>query len=444
MLNLDNKNIHFIGVGGVGVNALAKYATDAGAAVSGSDIKLSDVCKNLMENGAYLYEGVNPDAVNVADIVVYSSAVKEDNPELARARELKIPVFERHKFLGEVADLYKTVVGIAGTHGKTTTTAMLTHILKYADKKFVSMIGGNGVEFGNYVNNSGGGYDIFVAEACEYKRNFLSLNPTVAVVTNVECDHPDCYKDYESVKSAFDEYLAAAPCKIYLKTDEKKSWSIVKEHNGETEIFRGKITNDICRMFCGGVLIGSISLTGGGDYNYKNATFAIIAANALGVSIDGAIRALETFKGVCRRFECAGKIGGTQICFDFAHHPTEIACALERAGAYGKVLAIFQPHTYSRTKAYFADFVDVFGGDKNIASLAFLPTYGAREKFDGAYEINSLADAINQKYGRAAKIFGTFDQAKDFVTENAKYYDFVIFIGAGDIYDIKNMLIYDL
>lgn len=444
MLNLDNKNIHFIGIGGVGVNALAKYSIDAGATVSGSDIKLSDVCKNLMENGAYLYEGVNPDAVSGADIVVYSSAIKEDNPELARAMELKIPVFERHKFLGEIASAYNTVVGIAGTHGKTTTTAMLTHILKCAYKKFVSMIGGNSVEFGNYVNNSGGGYDIFVAEACEYKRSFLSLNPTVAVVTNVECDHPDCYKDYESVKAAFDEYLAGAPCKIYLETNGKKSWSIAKKHNGKTDIFRGEISNGICKIFCDGDLLGSISLEGGGDYNYKNSTFAIIAANSLGVSIEEAISALETFKGVCRRFECTGRIGGTQICFDFAHHPTEIACALERAGAYGNVLAIFQPHTYSRTKAYFADFVDVFGGDKKIKTLAFLPTYAAREKFDGAYEVNSLSDAIFQKYGKKSKVFGTFGQAKDFVSENAKNYDFVIFIGAGDIYDIKNILNYDL
>ncbi|MDE7373512.1 MAG: UDP-N-acetylmuramate--L-alanine ligase, partial [Clostridia bacterium] len=170
MTNFKDKKIHFIGIGGVGVNALAKYALGSGAKVSGSDAKFSELCGEISALGARVYAGMNPERVNGADIVVYSSAIKDDNPELMRARELKILTLERQEFLHEVASSFKNIVGIAGTHGKTTTTAMLAHILKTAEKKFVGMIGGNSVDYGNFVNNSCGEKDIFIVEACEYKR----------------------------------------------------------------------------------------------------------------------------------------------------------------------------------------------------------------------------------------------------------------------------------
>lgn len=427
----------------MGVNALAKYALDSGATVSGSDLKISDFCGELIKKGATVYEGINPQFAESADAVVYSSAIKSDNPELARARAKNIPIYERHEFLGEIAGEYRSVVGVAGTHGKTTTTAMLAHILARANKNFTAMIGGNSVDFANYVNNSLDGKEIFVAEACEYKRNFLSLKPTVAVVTNVECDHPDCYLDYDSVKSAFCEYLSKAPCKIYPKSDSKSDWDISKSDSAGEDIFHCRISGDVCEMSLGDRKLGRISLAGGGDYNFKNATFAVVASIALGVEAEVAIEALRTFNGVARRFEIAGEIDGTKICFDFAHHPTEIACALERAGKYGKVFAIFQPHTYSRTKAYFEDFLGVFGRDKNIGRLMFLPTYGAREKFDPSYEVDSLANAIRKKYGKTVEIALDFEMAENAVARTAKFYGIVIFLGAGDIYDIKNALNYD-
>ena len=441
MTNFKDKKIHFIGIGGVGVNALAKYALECGAKVSGSDAKFSELCGEIYALGARVYAGMNPDRVNGADMVVYSSAIKDDNPELKRARELKIKIFERQEFLHEVASSFKNIVGIAGTHGKTTTTAMLAHILKTAEKKFVGMIGGNSVDYGNFVNNSRGEKDIFIVEACEYKRNFLTLHPTVAVVTNVECDHPDCYENFESVKRAFNEYLDGAPSRIFLKSDGER-WEIEKSCNGKTEIFCAEMKDGQCVLSCDEKPLGNIRLKDGGVYNFKNATFAIIAASTLGVNIDDATKALASFKGVARRFEHAGNIDGVPVYFDFAHHPTEINCVLKRAGEYGKILAIFQPHTYSRTKAYFENFVETFGADKNIGSLIFMPTYAAREKFDEDFDVDALANAVNEKYGKTVTI-ASASEVVDLVSKNAGSHDIVLFIGAGDIYDLKDKLKYD-
>lgn len=456
MANFKDKKIHFIGIGGVGVNALAKYALGCGAKVSGSDAKFSELCGEIATLGARVYADMNPERVNGADFVVYSSAIKDDNPELMRARELKILTLERQEFLHEVASSFKNIVGVAGTHGKTTTTAMLAHILKSAEKKFVGMIGGNSVDYGNFVNNSYGEKDIFVVEACEYKRNFLTLHPTVAVVTNVECDHPDCYENFASVKRAFDEYLNGAPSRIYLKSESSdsygESWEIEKFCDGKPEIFCAEMKDGKCVLSCGEKLLGNISLKDGGVYNFKNATFAILAASTLGVNFDDAISALAEFRGVGRRFEHAGNIDGVPVYFDFAHHPTEIGCVLrhasecqcvlKRAGEYGKILAVFQPHTYSRTKAYFENFVDVFGSDKNIGSLIFMPTYAAREKLDRDFESDALAKAVSEKYGKPVSV-ASDREVLQFVSKNAASHAIVLFIGAGDIYDLKDKLEYD-
>lgn len=438
MICFDGKKIHFIGIGGVGVNALARYVLDNGGSVSGSDAKFSAFCKNIRDKGAYVYEGVNASAIDNADAVVYSSAIKSDNAELVRAKERNIPVFERQEFLHEIAREYKTVIGIAGTHGKTTTTAMIAHVLAEHNKKFVAMIGGDSVDFGNYVNNSCGDKDVFLVEACEYKRNFLTLHPSVAVVTNIECDHPDCYSDYASVKEAFDEYLSQAKTKIFLKRDGEKSWEIALQGEDGIDVVCASLKENSCAVCFNKKHVCDFRLSDGGDYNYKNATFAISVAKILGIEINDAAKSLGTFGGVARRFEYAGKINGVPTYFDFAHHPTEIACVLDRAKNYGRILAIFQPHTYSRTKAYFDDFVKVFGAQKQIGTLILMPTYAARETFDGDYESDALADAIKAKFGKL-DIYLAADKSSAYglASKFAKSHDIVLFIGAGDIYDIK-------
>ncbi len=442
MICLEDKKIHFIGVGGVGVNALARFAAEHGAVVSGSDAKFNSLCKILKDSGADIREGVHPEIVDSVDEVVYSSAIKSDHPELVRARERGIPVFERQQFLADIASGFQTVVGIAGTHGKTTTTSMLAHILASVNKSFVAMIGGESVDFGNYVNNSKGLNEIFAVEACEYKRNFLTLKPTVALVTNVECDHPDCYRDLQSVRDAFDEYLEGAPNKIYQNGERSADrWEIVSQSEKYRLTYDVENKGDICRFYFDGIFAGNIDLKEGGDYNLINASFAVVAAHTLGVNIKDSLSALKTFKGVKRRFERAADINGVPAYFDFAHHPTEIKCVLKRAAKMGKILAVFQPHTYSRTKAYFDDFAEVLGTDANIGTLVIMPTYAAREYESDGCGSDALAREIIKRFGKKDTYTPSDAQsAIEFVKKAAKSHSVVMFIGAGDIYDLRDRI----
>lgn len=436
----NGRKIHFIGVGGMGVNALARYALDCGAAVSGSDAKLNGLCSQLARRGAKIYEGTDVSAVDCADTVVYSSAIHEDNKELMRARALRIPALERQQFLHKAAEDFPQIVGIAGTHGKTTTTAMLVHILSLCGKNFVGMIGGESVDYGNYVNNiSEEGDGIFLTEACEYKRNFLSLKPTVALVTNVECDHPDSYENYDSVRAAFDEYLSGGKIKIYAADGfERYDFAVVAAEDGRVRRYDGKIGQNDCGIYSDGRSVCSINLRDACTYNYKNAAFAIAAAESLGVDPVCAVRALGTFGGVKRRFEYVGSVSGRSVYFDFAHHPTEIKCVLERAKAFGRILAVFQPHTYTRTKAYFADFVEALKA--NEGDLVLMPTYAAREQMDTTCEFDVLASAI-KRYGKC-NVYAApnGDYVLKYVQTHASDHDIILFIGAGDIYDLKDKI----
>ncbi len=435
---LKNKKIRFIGIGGVGVNALAKYALDKGAFVSGSDAKECSLLRELKDEGIDITIGENPFMVDGADMVVYSSAIRQDNGELLRARELGVKVFERQEFLARVAADFRESAGIAGTHGKTTTTAMLCHIMRASGVPAVGMIGGESVEFSNYTG--GDSSEIFITEACEYKRNFLSLNPTVAVVTNEECDHPDSYKNFSEVKEAFDEYLSKAKVKIFGEQSGGSQIIRVRSENEPEITYEARIMKSGCTLFKNSELLGDIVLSDASDYNYKNAAFAIATAAALGVDEKAALSTLPEFKGVKRRFEYGGEIMGVPAYFDFAHHPTEIACVLNRAASFGKILAVFQPHTYSRTKAYFEDFVRVFGENENIGDLILMPTYAAREKYDASCDSGVLASAIELKREKNVFYAAKPEDVLRLARLGAKKHGIVLFIGAGDIYDLKKYI----
>lgn len=458
--------IHFVGINGVGINALAKFASDMGFETSGSDAHLGALAKDLRGD---VYEGMNPAAVDGASMLVHTVAAGDDHPEIARARELGIPVLPRQKMLGEVSALFERSIAVAGTHGKTTTTAMITHILRAADKKFAAMIGGEGVDFSNYVNNrlvigaseqerlgfvrrcagetcdayvslqskilAGGG--IFVAEACEYMRSFLCLKPYVGVITNVEFDHPDCYASLADVKEAFEEFSAQSKIKI---CESKR----LKDEKFAISLYGEGINARIALLADGGITTkgkraATLSLPLGGEYNLRNAMFAICATYAMGVDIPTAAEALATFAGVKRRFEHAKNLGQTKVYFDFAHHPTELACAFARARSMGRTLAVFQPHTFSRTRAYLNDFAEVLGeGD---GALILMPTYAARERSEGGDCIEALAEAIGEKYPLKKVILAaSHADALEKTRELADAYDVVLMLGAGDIYAIKDML----
>ncbi len=484
-MTFEGKKIHFIGIGGVGVNALAKFCMDAGAKISGSDRKANDLCAEILAKGARIIEGEDPSLVDNADIVVFSSAISDNNTELARARELNRELYERQEFLRIISLLFPICVAIGGTHGKTTVTAMVTHVLSCADKKFCAMIGGQAINYGNYVNNIGDGISldvplkdmfdknraIFVTEACEYKRNLLSLEPNIALVTNAECDHPDCYKDEQSVKRVFAEFLEKADFRIVsadnaslISNEEKicardiakneKRFALISrdDGNGTVKILKC-IVHDVdgdkgsqkLEVYCDEKFACEFVLKMGGEYNAYNALCAIAVCDRCGVTFWDCAKSLENFSGVARRFEYAGTLKGRPVYFDFAHHPTEISCAIERARKYGRVLAVFQPHTYTRTKAYFADFVDTLASYNNgVSTLVLMPTYGARERASEGCDTDKLAEAIFEKYPEK-QVYNAKNNLStlDFVEKCACDCDIIMFIGAGDIYSLKDVIEYD-
>lgn len=452
MLELEGKTVHFIGVGGISCNALARFVLDFGGKVSGSDAKITPICNELRQLGATIYQGENPNNVN-ADIAVFSTAIKRDNAELQKARELGVPIYERHEFLGEISKLFGASVAVAGTHGKTSTTAMLTHILKKRNFPFLSMIGGECVSFGNYVNNtcvhkiSELKDCVFIAEACEYKRHMLSVKSDVGVVTNVECDHPDCYADITEVRDAFRTFLEKSKVKIASCEDMQNLFGIADKNPNEFCVTDGekkftfRLCDKNCEVYENGIYRTSFSLIDDGEYNYKNALFALCASSILGVPLVDGASALKSYKGVKRRFERSADIGNSKVFFDFAHHPKEISCVLERAKKYGKVLIVFQPHTYSRTKAYLDEFVQVLGECDFCDDVVLMPVYAARETPSMGVDSDVLAKAIFDKFPQK-KVYLAKDahSTLDYVKSHAKGIDVIMMIGAGDIYDIKRLV----
>lgn len=455
---------YFIGIGGVGVNALANFMLDFGICVGGSDMKVNSLCERLAKRGAEIFcseKTLKNDVKNCikqADFVCFSSAISKDNSELVYAKSLGIPIFERHELLGEISLLFSKVIAIAGTHGKTSTTAMLTQIMKDSDKKFVAMIGGESVDFSNYVNNTDAcDFDelkdcIFVCEACEYKRNLLSLKPDIAVVTNAELDHPDSYQNMHDLNEVFSHFLSVANTKIvdnkhgYL-IDEKpknvrgKIYCVESNFQGNTKTLRCVPHKSHAVILHGGKRY-KLVLSDGGEYNYKNACFAIMIASELGIKIENAIASLEIFKGVKRRFEYAGILNGAKVYFDFAHHPSEIACVIKKAKTMGRLLVVFQPHTYSRTKAYLEDFALSLAKKHNgVKTIVLMPVYGAREQKSDGVDSDALLKEIFDKFRKKdVYLIESHKLTCDFVTSHANDHDVILLLGAGDIYELKNAL----
>lgn len=456
---------HFIGIGGVGVNALAKFMLDFGMYVSGSDGKINTLCESLTARGAEIFcseKTLKNDVKNCikqADFVCFSSAIPQDNCELAYAKSLGKTIFERHELLAEISLLFSKVIAIAGTHGKTSTTAMLVQILSDNKQKFVGMIGGESVDFSNYVNNTfASSFEelkecVFVCEACEYKRNLLSLKPHIAVVTNAELDHPDSYQNIASVNKTFSTFLDKADTKII---DGEHRYLIDKKRGAKRcgqYVVESYCQGDVRRLRCGfkknkavariGDKRHKFTLENGGEYNYKNACFAIAVAVALGLKIEEIIPPLEGFKGVKRRFEYVGVIGNAKVYFDFAHHPSEIACVIKKARDMGRLLVIFQPHTYSRTQAYLSDFAKSLAQKRNgVDTLVLMNVYGAREQRSDGVDSDVLQKEIFDKFRKKdVYLVDSHQSTIDFVKLHANEYDVVLFLGAGDIYDIKHKLL---
>lgn len=447
---LKGAKIHFVGINGISMSALAKLCAHNGAIVSGSD-KNANFDEFSGENIS-CYQGEKPDVIDGVDVVVYSSAIKSDNAELIRARKLEKRIYERAQFLSVIADCFGTCVAVAGTHGKTTTTAMICQILKSANKSFTGHIGGkfNGT---NIIEN---GDEIFVTEACEYKRNLLALNPSIGVVLNAEYDHPDCYKSLDEVHAVFVEFLQKCGTKIFpfeLKSlicknahmsikdydNRHNQGGIVVLSNEKTHIYAYENSTGVQDEFCvykDDEKLGEYALCCKGEHNKNNALFAITVCDELGVGFEDIKLALSSFSGVERRFETVGEIDGAKVVFDYAHHPTEIENAIKTAKTFGRVLAVFQPHTFSRTKAYASGFVKALSIADGVIVTS---TYPAREKESDGVTSECLFSMFEKEF-KDKCVCGVNDLSKttEIIKNNAKDFDVVLCLGAGDIYSLKS------
>ncbi len=442
------KKIHFVGIGGIGMSGIAEILIDQGFKVSGSDRAFSEVTERLQSLGAVVYEGHR--AENIAadvDTLVYSSAVGMENPEIVEAQRRKIPIVRRAEMLAEVMRL-KYGIGIAGTHGKTTTTSMVSLVLMEGGLDPTVIVGGKLSGLGGTNARLGKG-DFIVVEADEFDRSFLSITPTVAVLTTLETDHLDCYRDLEDIKSAFVQFANKVPFYgfVVLCLDEPALQDIMPQLNKKKLVtygltpqadlqaidirFKENITT--FTVAHGYDDLGQVRLQIPGRHNVQNALAAIAVGLQLGVPFEKAKAGIEKFTGVYRRWEKKGESNGITLYDDYAHHPTECRATLSgaKAGWRRRVVCVFQPHLYSRTR----DFYEEFGKAFLLADvLVVTDVYPAREE--------PIQGVTGELITNAAKQFGHKDvhyvQDKKQVPEHlrtiTKSGDIVITMGAGDIW----------
>lgn len=430
-----NSSFYFIGIGGVSMNALAKFTKDLGKTVAGCDAVESEYTEELKNYGINVSVGEVRDSVEEYDAVVYTDAIRETNPQLQQAKKLRKNLIARGQLLAEACSLFKCVTAVSGCHGKTTCTAMLAQVFKAAESKFVSHIGGRDTQLSNYANF---GYDHFVTEACEYKKNFLLLKPTLAVILNSDADHLECYGSEEELKNAYLKFAASAQKTVYLYGDLPLNGAVSFGFDDRADYY-AKCIKSLGGKYSftayeAGKPLGKVCLSVYGKHNVLNAVAAVAAARTLGLPFEAIQKGLEIFKGVERRFETIGTIGGARCIADYAHHPNEIRAALKTANliAEGELFVVFQPHTYSRTKNLFKQFIKVLSPVKN---LLVYKTFAAREYFDDAGSALTLSQALKKS------AYANSPDDVIYFLSKAKPNDIILFLGAGDIYTIAKNLI---
>jgi UDP-N-acetylmuramate--alanine ligase len=441
---------HLIGIGGVSMSPLAEVLSGMGLVIRGSDMNESDKVLSLRRKGIEVCIG--HDAANIApdaEFVVRTAAVHDDNVEIVEAHRRGIPVFERTQAWGTLMRDYKNAICIAGTHGKTTTTSMSTHILMAADRDPTVMIGGTLplLKAGHRVGNG----DTIILEACEYYNSFLSFSPTVAIILNIEEDHLDFFKDLEDIKHSFRRFAEFVPADrgcIVANIDDKNTMDALAGIDRrvmtfglspEADVHAENITSNGNQsefdVYYKGEFFQHIGLQVPGVHNVKNALAATAAAICVGISPNAVKYGLAGFTGAGRRFEFKGKYNGADVYDDYAHHPGELKAlfdAVEPLG-YKRIIAVFQPHTYTRTKALFSDFVEQLRRP-DLTYLAEI--YAARENDTLGISSADLAREIpNSLY------FSTFDELEKSLRWTASPGDFILTIGAGNVYAIGEHLV---
>jgi len=444
--------VHFIGIGGISMSGLAQILYAGGVCVTGSDVSQSELISHLESIGIKIYIG--HESRNVPEdcqLVVYTAALAMDNPELLAAKAHSIRIIDRAELLGLIMDCYTRAIGVSGTHGKTTTTSLISEFLLSASYDPTLNVGGilGSIDSNFRIGKS----DYFVAEACEYFDSFSKFYPHIGVILNIDNDHTDYFKSEEQLRNSFkqyagnisengflvinnsicdlDEFVRGLKCSVvtYGLGGDYTAANIVYTKDGKSNFdiyYKGDFVTNVC-------------LNLAGNHNVENALAAFAVGRALGVDTDVIGKSFANFSGAKRRFETKGLWNGTRIIDDYAHHPTEINATLSAAKKceHKKIYTVFQPHTFSRTKA----FLDGFAEALSISDVTvLLDIYSARESDDGSIHSRDLASKMLE-LGADCHYFNSFDAAKSFLSANCSDGDMMITMGAGDVFKLGEELL---
>ena len=447
-------HVHFIGIGGISMSGLAKVLLKEGFTVSGSDNKRSALTEQLEAAGAAIFYGQKAsNIVDGIDVVVYTAAIHADNEEYMAAVDKGLFMLTRAQLLGQLMTNYDIPIAVSGTHGKTTTTSMLTHILLAADTDPTVSVGGilNAIGGNIHVGNS----KIFVTEACEYTNSFLEFFPKISIILNIDEDHLDFFKDLNDIRRSFRKFAELLPadgclvinghierlegitnglvCKVVTYgTDTDMDYSAANISHNEL----GNASFDLIKK---GTFVKRVSLSVNGDHNVSNALAALAVADLLNISAEKACEGLKKFRGTKRRFEYKGEVNGITVIDDYAHHPTEIRASLMAARHYPhrEIWCIFQPHTYTRTKALFHEFVDALSYADHVI-LADI--YAAIETDTLGISSKDIAESLCRE-DTDAFYLSSFEEIEVFCLEKCEKGDMLITMGAGDVVNIGDALL---
>ena len=449
------KNIHMIGIGGVSMSGIAAILHHWGFTVTGSDTSCSESVQSLLEKGIKVSIGHDLSDIATSDVVVYSAAIKQDDPEILEAKKLHIPTIERADFLGEITRCYQDTICISGTHGKTTTTSMVSLC-------FLEALEDPSIQVGAFLKQLEGNYKVgnsehFIIEACEYVESFLKFSPKAEIILNIDNDHLDYFKTFENIKKAFIKYVKLLPSNGLLIVNGDDSNCLELPSYTNAKVITYGITNKHTNFFAVNIVFDKdgfaefdvyhndnfyerIKLSVPGMHNVLNALACIAICDAYGIEKKPIKTALFKFTGAHRRFEFKGKINGkVSVYDDYGHHPTEIIATAKSLmnKKYHKSWVIFQPHTYSRTKNLLDDFAKAL---LNFDHIIILDVYAAREK--NIYGISSK-DLVNKiiSLGKNASYIPDFDKCVSYIKEHVEENDIVMTLGAGTVTEISSMLV---
>ena len=441
------RQIHFVGIGGIGMSGIAEVLLNLGYAITGSDVSLSDITQRLTSLGAVIFSGHQASHLRDADVVVTSTAVKDDNPEVLEAHRRNIPVIPRAEMLAELLKM-KFSVAVSGSHGKTTTTSMVSTVLAYGGLDPTMVIGGKLASIGS--NAKIGDGEIIVAEADESDGSFLKLNPCLAVITNIDLEHLDYYRDIEEIKAAFLKFANIVPFygSTILCLDNEHVREILPQikrkvitygltspadYQATEMVLAGPLSK--FSVSCRGERLGEVTLKVPGRFNIANALATIAVARELDMPFDVIRKGLESFVGVHRRLEIKGKVNGVTVVDDYGHHPTEIRETLAAARQVWKdrIIVVFQPHRYTRTQKLFNEFLTAF---PDADYLIVTDIYAASEKPIEGVSAASLCEGIRAHGHQGVIYLSGFDDMTDHLLAIAKPSDVIITQGAGSVWKV--------